>query len=48
MADAIGMVETVGFIGVVEAGDAMSKAAQVTLTGWDKIGGGAGVGILRG
>lgn len=40
MADAIGMVETVGFIGVVEAGDAMSKAAQVTLTGWDKIGGG--------
>jgi microcompartment protein CcmL/EutN len=40
MADAIGMVETVGFVGVVEAGDAMSKAAQVTLTGWDKIGAG--------
>ena len=40
MADAIGMVETVGFVGIVEAGDAMSKAAQVALTGWDKIGGG--------
>ena len=40
MADAIGMVETVGFVGVVEAGDAMSKAAQVALIGWDKIGGG--------
>jgi len=34
------MVETVGLIGAVEAGDAMSKAAKVTLLGWDRIGAG--------
>ena len=40
MADAIGMVETVGLIGVIEAGDAMSKAANVALLGWDRVGSG--------
>ena len=40
MADALGMIETVGLTGIVEASDAMSKAAQVSLLGWDKIGGG--------
>ncbi|MEW6756559.1 MAG: BMC domain-containing protein, partial [Candidatus Latescibacterota bacterium] len=40
MAEAIGMVETVGLTAAVEAGDAMSKAAQVRLLGWDRIGAG--------
>ena len=40
MADALGMVETVGLAGLIEAGDAMSKAANVTLLGWDKVGAG--------
>ena len=40
MSDAIGMVETVGLVGIVEAGDAMAKAANVQLLGWDKVGSG--------
>jgi microcompartment protein CcmL/EutN len=40
MSEAIGMVETVGLTGAVEAGDAMSKAANVTLLGWDRVGSG--------
>lgn len=40
MSDAIGMVETVGLVGVVEAGDAMAKAASVQLLGWDRVGSG--------
>ena len=40
MSEAIGMVETVGLVGAVEAGDAMSKAANVTLMGWDRVGSG--------
>ena len=40
MSDAIGMVETVGLLGIVEAGDAMAKAASVQLLGWDKVGSG--------
>ena len=40
MSEAIGMVETVGLTGVIEAGDAMSKAANITLLGWDRIGAG--------
>ena len=40
MSDAIGMVETIGLVGVIEAGDAMAKAASVQLLGWDKVGSG--------
>ena len=40
MSEAIGMVETVGLTGAVEAADAMSKAANVTLLGWDRVGSG--------
>ena len=40
MSDAIGMVETVGLLGIVEAGDAMAKAASVQLLGWGKVGSG--------
>jgi microcompartment protein CcmL/EutN len=48
MADALGMIETKGFIGMVEACDAMVKAAKVELVGWEKIGGGYVTAIVRG
>jgi ethanolamine utilization protein EutM len=34
MADALGMIETRGFVGMVEASDAMVKAARVELVGF--------------
>lgn len=37
---AIGMVETKGLIALIEASDAMLKAANVTMLGWDKVGSG--------
>ena len=40
MSDALGMIETRGFVGMVEAADAMVKAAKVELIGYEKIGGG--------
>jgi len=48
MADALGMVETRGFAAMVEASDAMVKAAQVELVGYEKIGGGYVTAIVRG
>ncbi len=48
MADALGMIETRGFVGVVEASDAMVKAAKVELVGYEKIGGGFVTVIVRG
>jgi ethanolamine utilization protein EutM len=36
--EALGMIETKGFIALVEATDAMLKAANVTFMGWDKVG----------
>ncbi len=38
--DALGMIETKGLIGSVEAADAMVKAANVTLIGKEFVGGG--------
>lgn len=38
MKEALGMIETRGFIGAVEAADAMVKAANVTLLGYEKVG----------
>ena len=40
MAQAVGMVETVGLTGVIAGADAMAKAANVELLGWDKAGAG--------
>ena len=40
MSIAVGMVETLGFPAVVEAADAMVKAARVTIVGYEKIGSG--------
>lgn len=48
MADALGMIETRGFVGVVEAADAMVKAAKVDLVGYEKIGGGYVTAVVRG
>ena len=48
MADALGMVETRGFAAMVEASDAMVKAAKVELVGYEKIGGGYVTAIVRG
>ena len=38
--EALGMIETKGLVPLVEASDAMLKAANVTLIGWQKIGSG--------
>ncbi len=46
--DALGMVETRGLIGAIEAADAMVKAANVRLIGKEKIGGGFVTVMVRG
>ena len=48
MAEALGMIETRGFVGMVEASDAMVKAARVELVGYERIGGGYVTAIVRG
>src|SRR5574339_134563 len=49
MSDALGLIETKGFIGMVEAADAMVKAAKVDLVGYEKgYGGGYVTAIVRG
>ena len=48
MSDALGMIETRGFVALVEASDAMVKAAKVSLVGYEKIGGGYVTAIVRG
>ena len=48
MADALGMIETRGFVGMVEASDAMVKAARVELVGYEKVGGGFVTAVVRG
>ena len=48
MADALGMIETRGFVAMVEASDAMVKAARVELVGYEKIGGGYVTAVVRG
>ncbi|MBY7007213.1 propanediol utilization microcompartment protein PduA [Clostridium botulinum] len=48
MHDALGMVETKGLIGAIEAADAMVKSANVTLVGYEKIGSGLVTVMVRG
>lgn len=48
MSIAVGMIETLGFPALVEAADAMVKAASVTLVGYEKIGSGRVTVIIRG
>ena len=45
---AIGMIETRGFAAVVEAADAMVKAAKVELVTYEKTGGGYVTAVIRG
>ena len=46
--DALGMVETRGFVGMIEATDAMCKTANVTFVGWQKVDAGLVTAIVRG
>lgn len=48
MNNALGMVETKGLVGAIEVADAMVKAANVTLTGYEKIGSGLVTVMVRG
>lgn len=46
--EALGMIETRGLIGMIEASDAMVKAAKVRLVGYEKIGAGLVTAMVRG
>src|SRR4030067_200755 len=48
MGEALGMIETKGLVAMIEAADAMVKAAKVTLIGYEKIGAGDVTAIVRG
>jgi ethanolamine utilization protein EutM len=45
---AIGIIETKGFVALVEASDAALKAADIKMTGWEKIGSGLVTGFFTG
>ena len=45
---ALGLVETRGLIALIEASDAMVKAANVELIGWDRVGSGMVTAFVRG
>src|SRR5579864_5689681 len=46
--EALGLVETKGFVGMIEAADAMGKAAKVRLLGYERIGSGLVTTLCRG
>jgi len=46
--DALGMIETRGLVGMVEAADAMLKTANVVLVSWQKVDAGLVTAIIRG
>mgnify|MGYP003963776643 CR=1 FL=1 len=48
MGEALGLIETKGLVGLIEASDAMVKAANVQLVGWEKIGAGYVTAMVRG
>jgi len=48
MGDALGLIETRGLVASIEAADAMVKAANVTLVGIQKVGGGLVTVMVRG
>lgn len=48
MAEALGMIETKSFAALVEAADAMVKAARVELVSYEKTGGGLVTVVVRG
>jgi ethanolamine utilization protein EutM len=46
--DALGMIETKGLVSLIEASDAMVKAARVKLVAFQQIGGGYVTALVRG
>jgi ethanolamine utilization protein EutM len=46
--EALGLIETKGLVGLIEASDAMVKAAKVKLVAYKQIGGGLVTAIVRG
>ncbi len=48
MGEALGLIETRGFVSLVESADAAVKAANVTLVGWEKIGSAYVTVLMRG
>ncbi len=48
MGEALGLIETKGLTAAIEAADAMVKAANVTLIGYEKVGSGLVTVMVRG
>jgi microcompartment protein CcmL/EutN len=48
MGEALGMIETKGLVGAIEAADTMTKSANVQLMGYEKIGSGLVTVMVRG
>jgi len=48
LGEALGMIETRGLVGLIEASDAMVKAANVTIVGWEKVDAGLVTVLVRG
>jgi len=48
MGDALGIIEVKGMTALVEASDAMTKAARVELVGYERIGAGLVTALIRG
>jgi ethanolamine utilization protein EutM len=46
--DALGMIETRGLVGLIEATDAMLKTANVQFVGWQKVDAGLVTALVRG
>ena len=46
--EALGMIETKGFVCMLEAVDSMLKAANVEMIGWDKVGSGLVTSFIKG
>ncbi|AOY77131.1 propanediol utilization microcompartment protein PduA [Clostridium formicaceticum] len=46
--EALGMIETKGLVGAIEAADSMVKAANVALIGYEKVGSGLVAVMVRG
>jgi ethanolamine utilization protein EutM len=46
--EALGLIETKGLVGAIEAADAMVKAANVQLIGYEKVGGALVTVMVRG
>ncbi len=46
--EALGLIETRGLVGLIEAADAMVKAARVQLVAYEQIGGGYVTAMVRG